>query len=112
MTIADRIAVYITYIRDLIDRYYRDTWLEEWAVGLYHGMISHPAYEKIELEAQDAEDMFLVACFPDALGIPSPVSYYTAEFLPYLQDEFEGWERRMWERESVFEAKGRHHHHF
>ncbi|WP_254545503.1 hypothetical protein [Halomarina pelagica] len=89
---------------------YREV-VEEWLRGLYHGMISHPAYEKIEQEAEDTEDAFLLACFPDAFGIPSPVSYYTAELLPYLATEFEAWERRMWDRESLLERKG-HQYHF
>ena len=84
--------------------------LRLWARGLYHGMITHPAYEKIEKEAEDLEDSFMLACFPDAFGIPSPVSYYTAEFLPYLSDEFEAWQRRMWDRDSVIERKGQQYH--
>ena len=88
---------------------YREVLLE-WLQGLYHGMISHPAYEKIEQEAEDTEDAFLLACFPDAFGIPSPVSYYTAELLPFLAEEFEQWERRMWDRESVLERKGSQYH--
>ena len=84
--------------------------LEEWLRGLYHGMITHPAYEKIEKEAEDTEDAFILACFPDAFGIPSPVSYYTAELLPYLEDEFESWERRLWDRSSYVERKGQQYH--
>jgi len=52
----------------------------------------------------------MLACFPDAFGIPSPVSYYTAELLPYLEDEFEAWERRLWDRESLMERKGQQYH--
>ncbi|MFB6130039.1 MAG: hypothetical protein ABEJ28_04355 [Salinigranum sp.] len=96
MTLADRIDAFLAVV-------------DEWARGLYHGMITHPAYEKIEQE--DTEDTFMLACFPDAFGIPSPVSYYTAELLPYLEDEFEAWERRMWDRESLLERKG-HQYHF
>lgn len=98
MTLADRIASF------------RAT-LEEWLRGLFHGMFTHPAYEKIEGEAEDTEDAFMLACFPDAFGIPSPVSYYTAELLPYLEDEYQSWERRMWDRQSVIERKG-HQYHF
>ncbi|WP_306052894.1 hypothetical protein [Natronococcus wangiae] len=98
MTLADRIATFRAA-------------LEEWLRGLYHGMISHPAYEKIEAEAEDEEDGFMLACFPDAFGIPSPVSYYTAELLPYLEDEYEAWERRLWDRRSLVERKG-HQYHF
>lgn len=97
MSLADRISVY----RDVI---------EEWLRGLYHGLISHPAYELIEKEAEDVEDEFLLACFPDAFGVPSPVSYYTAELLPYLAEEFEQWERRLWDRESLLERKGQQYH--
>jgi hypothetical protein len=84
--------------------------LHEWLHGLYHGMISHPAYELIEKEAEDRVDAFMLGCFPDAFGVPSPVSYYTAELLPYLTDEFERWERRMWDRESLLERKGQQYH--
>jgi len=85
-------------------------WVHEWLHGLYHGMIEHPAFEKIEKEAEDVEDVFLFACFADAFGIPSPVSYYTVELLPYLADEFEAWERRMWDRDSLIERKGQQYH--
>lgn len=83
---------------------------EEWLRGLYHGMFTHPAYETIEKEAEDLEDEFMLACFPDAFGIPSPVSYYTAELLPHLTDEYEAWQRRMWDRDSLVERKGQQYH--
>ena len=95
-------------LADRIERFRRI--LLEWARGLYHGMITHPAYEKIEKEAEDVEDAFMLACFPDAFGIPSPVSYYTAELLPYLEDSFEAWERRLWDRRSYLERKGQQYH--
>ena len=84
--------------------------LEEWLRGLYHGLLTHPAYEKIEKEAEDLEDAFMLACFPDAFGIPSPVSYYTAEFLPYLENEYQAWQRRMWDRDTLLERKGQQYH--
>lgn len=86
------------------------SWLADWYHGLYHGMVEHPAYEKIEKEAEDIEDVFLFACFADAFGIPSPVSYYTVELLPYLAEDFEQWERRMWDRETLLERKGQQYH--
>ena len=96
---------------DLSDRIERFRLIvREWARGLYHGLVTHPAYEKIEKEAEDVEDAFILACFPDAFGIPSPVSYYTAELLPYLEDAFEAWERRLWDRGSYLERKGQQYH--
>ncbi len=97
MTLADRIDRYLDVV---------ETWLH----GLYHGMIVHPATEKLEKEAEDLEDAFMLACFPDAFGIPSPVSYYTAELLPHLGDEYEAWQRRMWDRDSLVERKGQQYH--
>jgi hypothetical protein len=90
-------------------RAYLDT-LEEWFHGLYHGMVEHPSFEKIEKEAEDTADVFMFACFADAFGIPSPVSYYTAELHPYLSEEFVAWERRMWDRQSLIERKGQQYH--
>ena len=84
--------------------------VREWLHGLYHGMVEGPAFEKIQKEAEDIEDVFLFACFADAFGIPSPVSYYTVELLPYLAEEFESWERRMWDRGSLIERKGQQYH--
>lgn len=84
--------------------------MREWLRGLYHGMVTHPSYEKIENEAEDIEDGFMLACFPDAFGIPSPVSYYTAELLPFLESEFKAWERRLWDRDSYIERKGQQYH--
>ena len=97
MTLSERIDAYREYLLEVLH-------------GLYHGMIEHPAYELIEKEAEDTDDVFLFACFADAFGIPSPISYYTAELLPYLGEEFEHWERRMWDRESLVERKGQQYH--
>ena len=86
----------------------------EWAAEvfhqLYHTMIEHPAFEIIEKEAEDQEDAFMFLCFSDAFGIPNPVAYYTAELLPYLEDEFRAWERRMWDRGTLIERKGQQFH--
>ncbi|HKJ57674.1 MAG TPA: hypothetical protein VKA37_00465 [Halobacteriales archaeon] len=95
-------------LADRIERFRE--WLHEWLHGIYHGGFEHPAFEKIEHEAEDVEDVFLFACFSDAFGIPSPVSYYTVELLPYLADDFEAWERRMWDRKTLLERKGEQYH--
>ncbi|WP_435196624.1 hypothetical protein [Natronomonas sp. EA1] len=97
MSLADRISDFIAS-------------LKEWYHGLYHGMIEHPAFELIEKEAEDTDDLFLLACFTDALGVPSPVSYYTSELLPFMAEEFGQWERRMWDRGSLIERKGEQYH--
>ncbi|MEY7851402.1 hypothetical protein AB7C87_19635 [Natrarchaeobius sp. A-rgal3] len=110
MSLVRRIVAYKNALESRLRERFEDTLPGLWARGLYHGLFSHPAYEIIELEAEDIEDAFMVACFPDAFGIPSPVSYYTAELLPYLEDEYEQWQRRMWDRGSLLERKGKQLH--
>ncbi len=97
MTLASRIECYWKELRTVL-------------AGLYHGMVEHPAYELIEKEAEDIDDAFLLACFPDVFGIPSPIAYYTAELLPYLGGELEAFERRLWDRASLLERKGQQYH--
>ena len=122
MELSDRIARYRLVIERWLRRFYEGTILggasylvdrdvaDQWFRGLFHGMIAHPAYEKIEKEAEDVEDAFMLSCFPEAFGIPSPVSYYTAELLPYLGTEYRQWQRRMWDRDSLIERKGQQYH--
>ncbi|MFT4890795.1 MAG: hypothetical protein ACI9YT_001716 [Halobacteriales archaeon] len=97
-----------TTLADRIERF-RER-MEEWLHGLYHGMIEGPAYENIEKEAEDSEDALFFALFADAFGIPSPISYYAVELLPYMAEDFEKWERRMWDRDSMIERKGQQYH--
>ena len=82
----------------------------EWAEGLWHGMVEHPATENIEKAAEDSEDALFFGLFADAFGIPSPVSYYAVELLPYIAEDFEKFERRMWDRESMIERAGSQYH--
>lgn len=60
-------------------------------------------------EAFEENDIFLLLCFADLIGIPVPTSYYSLELLPYLSGELEGWEKRILERRSVLAEKfGKH----
>lgn len=97
MTLAERIGQYRSRIEELLHQ-------------LYHSMIEHPAFEIIEKEAEDIEDGFMFLCFSDAFGIPNPISYYSAELLPYLETEYREWERRMWDRGTLLERKGQQYH--
>lgn len=57
-------------------------------------------------EAKEEMDDFLLICFGEMLGLPIPVSYYTLELLPYLEEEITGWEDRMMKKKSIWEEKG------
>lgn len=60
----------------------------------------------IKDEAKEEMDDFLLICFGEMLGLPIPVSYYSLELLPYLEEEITGWEERMMKKKSIWEEKG------
>ncbi len=60
----------------------------------------------IKDEAKEEMDDFLLICFGEMLGLPIPVSYYTLELLPYMEEELTGWEDRMMKKKSIWEEKG------
>ena len=80
------------------------------AGALYHSMIEHKAVGMIEEEAFDQQEVFFMSLDADAFGIPTPVSYYTVELLPYFADEFEAWERRMWDKKIITDRKHEQYH--
>jgi hypothetical protein len=69
------------------------------------GIFKIHASSIIRKEAFDLNDDFMLLLFGDFLGIPNPISYYSLELLPYLANEFEGWERRILNRKSIVAEK-------
>jgi len=51
------------------------------------------------------EDMFMLLCFSDLLGIPNPVSYYSLELLAVFHPkDLEAWIERMGRRKSLIDT--------
>ena len=50
----------------------------------------HKYKELMRREAGRAEDLFLLLCFGDFIGIPSPPPYITFKLLPYIVQELPG----------------------
>lgn len=73
---------------DLAQRWaaFRDG-LEEFYKGPYRQMFAR--------EKRDEDDFFTLVVLGEALGVPDPAAYYTAEFLPSLYQDFHAWHRRM-----------------
>ncbi|WBL20061.1 MULTISPECIES: cory-CC-star protein [Citricoccus] len=44
---------------------------------------------------RDEEDLFMMMVFSEALGVPNPATYYTAELMPAMWEQFHDWHRRM-----------------
>lgn len=88
-------------------------WGQVWEVlrGFVQGSfdVKERAVAVLRKEAFEENDIFLLLCFADLIGIPVPTSYYSLELLPYLAEELEGWEKRILERKSVLAEKfGKH----
>ncbi|WP_420908803.1 cory-CC-star protein [Brevibacillus humidisoli] len=50
---------------------------------------------EIRREIRNEEDLFLLLCFSEMLGLPNPVSYYTLELYPAIYERFHEWHTRM-----------------
>ena len=61
----------------------------------FHGM-AYGQYER-ELRRQAAElnDLFLLLCYMEIVGLPNPATLYLLDVYPYLLDQFHLWHRRM-----------------
>lgn len=53
-------------------------------------------YER-DLRQQTAElnDLFLLLCFMEAMGLPNPATLYLLEVYPYLLEHFHRWHKQM-----------------
>jgi hypothetical protein len=49
----------------------------------------------VRAEAIELQDLFLLLCFMDLMGLPNPAALYLADVQPYLVEEFHLWHRRM-----------------
>lgn len=57
---------------------------------------AYGAYER-ELRRQAAElnDMFLLLCYMEIVGLPNPATLYLLDVYPYLLEQFHLWHKRM-----------------
>jgi hypothetical protein len=49
----------------------------------------------VRAEAIELQDLFLVMCYMDLMGLPNPAALYLIDLHPYLVEEFHLWHRRM-----------------
>lgn len=54
--------------------------------------------------ARDEEDLFMMMVFSEALGVPNPATYYTAELLPVMFERFHEWHVRMGMEKSPLDS--------
>ncbi|WP_296136448.1 cory-CC-star protein [uncultured Tessaracoccus sp.] len=54
-----------------------------------------PYRQTLARERRDEDDFFTLVVLGEALGVPDPAAYHSAELMPYLFDDFHAWHRRM-----------------
>jgi len=62
---------------------------------LYDELFFSPYRAAAAKRYREEEDLFLLLCFSDMLGIPNPVNYYTLELLPAMLERFHEWHLRQ-----------------
>jgi hypothetical protein len=70
---------------------------EKWKklMKFYNDMFMVPYQSAVKRELREEEDLFMLLCFSEILGLPNPVSYYTLELYPIVYEKFHEWHTRM-----------------
>ncbi len=59
------------------------------------GMAVSGHRRRLRAEAIDLNDLFVLLCYMDLLGLPNPAALYLFDVYPYFLDELHLWHRRM-----------------
>ena len=65
------------------------------AAEILRGMALAGHQRRVRAEAIELQDLFLLLCFMDIMGLPNPAALYLVDIHPYLLEEFHLWHRRM-----------------
>jgi len=60
-----------------------------------HG-IAYGHYEReLRRQANELNDLFLLLCYMEIVGLPNPATLYLLDIYPHLLDQFHLWHKRM-----------------
>jgi hypothetical protein len=62
---------------------------------ILEGMALSGHRRQLRSEAIDLQDLFLLLCYMEVLGLPNPAALYLLDLHPYFLQEFHLWHRRM-----------------
>lgn len=65
------------------------------AAAIYEGVFLAPYRRTLYRDYAQEEDLFMLICFSEMLGLPNPILYDTLELYPYFIKRFHQWHRRM-----------------
>lgn len=58
--------------------------------------MAYGRYEReLRQQAGQLNDLFLLLCYMEIVGLPNPATLYLLDVYPYLLDQFHLWHRRM-----------------
>lgn len=72
--------------------------LEEFYAGPYRATMRRARREE--------DDLFMLVVLAEALGVPDPAAYWSAELLPATYEEFHAWHRRIGMESSPLDHVG------
>src|SRR2546427_10756316 len=61
----------------------------------FHGMALAGYEKRLREEFMELNDLFMLMCFMELVGVPNPAAIYLMEIYPYFLEEFHIWHRRM-----------------
>lgn len=60
-----------------------------------HEVYVGPYRQTFLREKRDEDDLFMIVVLGEALGVPDPAAYYSAELMPAVWEDFHAWHRRI-----------------
>ena len=68
---------------------------------------AYGTYEReMRRQALELNDLFMLLCYLELMGVPNPASLYMLDMYPLLLDEFHLWHRRMGITHSPLDSMG------
>jgi hypothetical protein len=65
------------------------------ARDFFHGMAYGRYEQDVRRQAIELNDLFLLLCYMELVGLPNPAASYLLEIYPYFLEEFHLWHRRV-----------------
>ncbi len=63
--------------------------------GFFRGMAYGHYEQYVRAQVMQLNDLFMLLCYMEMVGLPNPASMYLLEVYPYFIEQFHLWHRRM-----------------
>lgn len=81
------------------------TWWRRFRAGVEE-FYAGPYRATLRRARREEDDLFRLVVLAEALGVPDPAAYWSAELLPATYAEFHDWHRRMGMERSPLDHVG------